>query len=51
MALQTPGPLTFRIDCNAFSHFEIGLFVHIHVAHALIMLDHGHSGVSDHRFD
>ena len=49
--IANSGALTFRVECNAFSHIEIGLIVHIHMAHAVIMLDHGHAGVFDHRFD
>ena len=49
--IANSGALTLRVERDALSHVEIGLVIHIHVAHAVIVFDDGHAGVFDNGFD
>ena len=45
IALQVPGPLDLGVEADLLGHGKVGLAVHIHMAHALVMLDHRYGGI------
>src|SRR3989475_8462583 len=42
-----PRPLHLRIEADGFRHREVGLVVHVGVAHALVVLDYRDRGLLD----
>ena len=45
MALHVSRPLDLGVEADLLGHGKVGLAVHVHMADALVMLDHRYGGV------